>query len=76
MPKSYNYHKPSPDGLQKINRLRKAFSDLHDLVEEVAPPSRERSICLTTLENSAMWGIKAVVVNDPESVVEEPLVDA
>lgn len=71
MPKSYNHHKPSADGLDKIGRLRKAFSSLHDLIESLAPSSRERSIALTELETSAMWAIKAVVVNDPESVVEE-----
>jgi hypothetical protein len=35
----------------------------------VAPASRERSIALTELEGSAMWAIKSVVCNDPESEV-------
>jgi hypothetical protein len=69
MKKTYQYHKPSADGLDKIQKLREAFSALHDLVEEVAPASRERSIALTELEGSAMWAIKSVVCNDPESEV-------
>lgn len=68
--KTYAYHKPGKDGLEKIAKLRKAFSDLHDLIETTAPNSREKSVCLTNLETTAMWGIKAVVCNDPESVVE------
>lgn len=70
MKKAFCYHKPSPDGLDKITQLREAFSALHDLVEEVAPHSRERSIALTELETSAMWAIKSVVCNDPESEVQ------
>ena len=69
MSKSYNYHKPSQDGLEKTAKLRKAFSDLDDLIQELAPHSRERSVAITNLETSAMWAIKAVVVNDPESEV-------
>lgn len=68
--KTYAYHKPSKDGLDRIGRLRRAFSELHDLIEEVAPGSREKSVAFTQLETAAMWAIKAVVCNDPESVVE------
>ena len=70
MKKTYQYHKPSEAGLDKIKQLREAFSNLHDLIEDVAPSSRERSVALTELETSAMWAIKSVVCNDPESVVE------
>jgi hypothetical protein len=69
MKKTYAYHKPSVDGLTKISVLRQAFSKLHDLIEETAPNSRERSVALTNLETTAMWAIKAVVCNDPESEV-------
>ena len=69
MKKTYAYHKPSGSGIDKIARLRQAFSDLHDLVEELSPKSREQSVALTNLETTAMWAIKAVVCNDPESEV-------
>jgi len=39
-------------------------------VLEVAGESRERSVALTNLEQSAMWAIKAVVYNDAGSVQE------
>lgn len=68
--KTYAYHKPSQDGIDKIKVLRKAFSDLHDLIEQTAPNSREKSVALTNLETTAMWAIKAVVCNDPESEIE------
>lgn len=68
--KTYAYHKPSLDSVDKIAGLRAAFSLLHKLIEEKAPVSRERSVALTNLEQSAMWAIKAIVCNDPNSEVE------
>lgn len=67
---SYNYHKPSQEGLAKITELRQEFTKLDQKIQELCPHSRQRSIALTELETSAMWAIKAVVVNDPESVVD------
>ena len=67
--KTYAYHKPSTDGLEKIRVIREAFSTLHDLIESVAPQSREKSVALTNLETTAMWAIKAVVCNDPASEI-------
>lgn len=55
--------------MEKIAKLRKAFSDLHDVIESLAPASREKSVALTNLETTAMWAIKSVVCNDPESEV-------
>lgn len=68
--KPYAYHKPSEDGLSKITQLRKAFSDLDKLIQELCPNSREKSTAITQLETTAMWAIKAVVINDTESVPE------
>ena len=70
MIKTFAYHKPGAAGLEKIAKLREAYSTLHELVTELAPGTRERAIALTNLEESGMWAIKAVVCNDPESVVE------
>jgi hypothetical protein len=68
--KPYAYHKPSADGLAKINRLREHFSLGERLIQEVCPASRHRSVALTENETTAMWAIKAVVFNDPESEVD------
>jgi hypothetical protein len=72
MNKTYAYHVPGPSGVEKIATLRKAFSDLHVLIEKLAPTSRERSVALTNLETTAMWAIKSIVCNDPESKVVDP----
>lgn len=70
MKKTYAYHKPGAAAVAKIAALRQAFSDLHELLEANVVSSRERSVALTHLEDAAMWAIKAVVCNDPESEVD------
>lgn len=67
--KPFAYHKPSEDGMQRINRIREAFSLVKRAIEDNCPESRHRSVAITELETSAMWAIKAVVFNDPQSEV-------
>lgn len=69
MLKTFAYHAPSAVGLEKIAALREAYSALHEALTEIAPHSREKSVALTELETSAMWAVKSVVFNDPESEV-------
>ena len=69
MLKPYAYHKPSEDGLKKITELRELFSLVDKKIRELSAPSREQSIAITKNEETAMWAIKAVVYNDPESEV-------
>jgi hypothetical protein len=39
-------------------------------IKEVCPPSRQAAIAITKNEEAAMWAIKSVVFNDPDSEVE------
>ncbi len=70
MKKTYAYHRPSDAGLNTTRMLRVAFSQMHEMIDKLAPDSREKSVALTNLETTAMWAIKAVVCNDPSSEVE------
>lgn len=70
MLKPYAYHRPSPAGLDKITELRELFSHVEQRLQAICPESRQRSIAITNNEQTCMWSIKAVVVNDPASVVE------
>lgn len=67
MRKTYTYHKPSEQGIVNIQSIREGFDNLHTLLEQAAPHSRELSVALTHLETAAMWATKAVVVNDAGS---------
>ena len=68
--KPFAYHKPSEDGLKRITALREAYSVVQQSIKDNCVDSRQKSVAITELETSAMWAIKAVVFNDPASVVE------
>jgi len=73
--KPYAYHTPSEQGLSKINRLREHFSEGERLIRELcvdaeSKPTRQQSVAITNNEQTAMWAIKAVVFNDPQSVAD------
>jgi hypothetical protein len=71
MRKTYAHHTPTASAVEKIKRIRKAFDVLHDALDvEIPHPSREMACTLTNLETASMWAIKALVLNDPQSVVE------
>lgn len=69
--KTYAYHRPSAAGIASIATLRKAFTELHDTIESLAPDSEERTVALKELQTASMWAIKSVVCNDPESTIAE-----
>lgn len=58
--KTFSYQKPSEDQLAKIDKLREAYSTLSNLLNDLCPASRERSIALTELESSSHWANKAI----------------
>jgi hypothetical protein len=68
--KPYAYHKPSDDGMARIDKLREHFSAGERLIREVCNDPRRQAIAITQNEQTAMWAIKAVVFSDPGAVVE------
>ena len=56
--------------MDRINQLRTIFSEVERAIHANCPDSRQKSIAITNLETTAMWAIKAVVFNDPNSEVE------
>lgn len=65
MHKAFCYVTPGPEALDKIQAIRKAFSDAMDAVLANAPAGRERSVAVTQLETAAMWAVKAVTHSEP-----------
>jgi len=65
--KTYAFHTPSAESLVKITTIREAFTRLDETIRQLSPVSREQACALTNLETAAMWAVKAVVSNDPES---------
>lgn len=69
--KPYAYHKPSTEGMSRIDRLREHFSDGERLINEFCHDPRRRAIAITQNEQTAMWAIKAVIFSDPDAEMEK-----
>ncbi len=65
--KTFAFHEPTLLGHEQITAVREEFSEIHEFLTEVCPNSREKSLALTKLEEAAMWAIKAIVSNDPNT---------
>lgn len=68
--RTFAYHRPAGEAISKVTQLRECFSAIKERIETLCPQSRERAVALTELETSAMWAIKSVVLNDPNSIVD------
>ena len=66
----FGYFKPHDSMLPVIQETRDVYSMLHRHLMTL-PASRERSVAITELETSAMWAIKGLVLNDPQSTQPE-----
>ena len=59
--KRFEYQRPSPDGVARIERVRAACKELARVLEEAVPTCRELSLAITKLEEVSMWANKAIV---------------
>lgn len=46
--------------------VRVPFKEAYTAVELLCPPSRERSLALTNVEQALMWAIKSIAVNQDQ----------
>jgi hypothetical protein len=61
--KNFTYHQPNTDQRERYERIRAKAKELAELVVELVPPSRERSLALTKLEEMVMWANAGVARN-------------
>ena len=59
----YTYHAPKADQPAKYVQLRDKAKELAELVVELCPDSRERSLALTKIEESSMWANASIARN-------------
>lgn len=57
----FQWLRPSARAVPIIERLRAEYALMRRTLLDTVPHSRERSVALTALEESAMWSIKAAV---------------
>lgn len=62
----YTYHPPKGDQPQRYTAIREKCRELAELVSELCPPSRERSLAFTKIEEASMWANASIARNETE----------
>jgi len=60
----FTYHAPKNDQPERYGQLRGRAQDMAKMIEEFCPPSRERSLALTNLQQTVMWANAAIAINE------------
>ncbi|POP31671.1 hypothetical protein C3B58_15355 [Lactonifactor longoviformis] len=60
---NFMYHAPKAYQQEKYEAIRAKAKELAYLIDEECPPSREKSLAMTKLEESVMWANAAVARN-------------
>jgi hypothetical protein len=61
----FEYQKPNSDQVERIEMVRHALKLAYNSIMGNCPPSRERSLAITKLEEVSMWANKSIVF-EPE----------
>lgn len=61
---AYTYHAPKGDQIERYQDIRSAVRKVADLINKSCPPSRERSLAFTKLEEAVMWANASIARNE------------
>lgn len=56
--------KPSDEKIVRIEDVRNAYKTVADCLNVTCKDSRELSLAITNLEQSLMWAVKSIILND------------
>lgn len=62
--RSLTNHAPTNGQINRIEELREAAKAYAYVIAHNCPNSRERSLGITHLEDSVMWAVKSIVLED------------
>jgi hypothetical protein len=62
--KDFTYHPPKPDQVPRYTEIRETFAAVALGLMQNCPPSRERSLALTALEEAVMWANASIARNE------------
>ena len=61
---SFTYHTPKDNQPQRYEAIRNKAKELAQMIDELCPNSREKSIAQTNLEQAIMWANKSIACNE------------
>jgi hypothetical protein len=70
--RTFVYHAPHGDQPERYVALRDTARNFAKMIIEQCPPSRERSVALTKLEEAVMWANASIARNEPPPPPLEP----
>lgn len=60
----FTYAPPQPDQIERYQEIRVCAFELAKLIAEDCPPSRERSLAFTNLEQTVFWANASIARNE------------
>ena len=60
----FTYHKPTGTQPDRYEHIRESALKFAELINNLCPDSREKSLAITALEESAMWANAAIARNE------------
>jgi len=60
---SFTYHSPKPGQNALYEEIRSTALKFAILIHTTCPPSREKSLAITKLEEAVMWANKSIACN-------------
>ncbi len=61
---AFTYHPPNSGQPKRYEAIRSQANELACLFNQVCPPSREKSLAMTKLEEAVMWANAAIARNE------------
>lgn len=62
--KSFTYHPPKDDQAERYEIIRNKALSFADYIDNFCPPSREKSLAITCLEEAVMWANASIARNE------------
>lgn len=60
----FSYHPPKGDQTNRYETIRRHALNFAQLVDELAPDSREKAVFMTNLEDAVMWANASIARNE------------
>lgn len=65
---TFTYHKPFGTQQERYETLRTVARTLANMLNDLCPESREKSLAFTNLQQAIMWANASIAINEKENI--------